>query len=187
MSANPLVSQVSAHAILKVRTASDHAEVDAAFSRFDLADRVSYQAFLQSHAAALPAIERVLAAEPLLPPWRPRTEALRRDLRALGAVFPDATSACVATRVAEKYGLLYVLEGSRLGGRLLQARVGPGFPADYLGATHLQGEWHAFLEALDSRSAQEGPAWLEDLVLGARLGFNLFARSVQAVAASTNS
>jgi heme oxygenase len=178
---------MSAHAKLKAHTASEHAEVDAAFSRFDLADRRSYLEFLLSHAAALPAIERVLAAEPSLPPWRPRTEALRNDLRALGAVFPETTSGCVATGVAEKFGLLYVVEGSRLGARLLQARVGPGFPAEYLAAAHLLGEWRAFIEALDSRAAQEGPAWIEGLVLGARLGFNLFARSVPAVIASTNS
>jgi len=46
-------------------------------------------------------------------------------------------------------GALYVIEGSRLGGRVLARQVGAGFPIAYLGSEQPRGRWPALLEAID--------------------------------------
>jgi heme oxygenase len=168
---------MSAHAILRARTAADHATTDAAFSRFDLGDRQSYLLFLLAHGRALPAIEEALAREPSLPAWRPRAAFLAEDLKAFGQDLPAPLRLEPAPGPAESLGLLYVMEGSRLGGRVLLGRVAPGFSSHYLAATHEPGEWRAFTARLDERGAREGPDWLDRLVAGARLGFQLASRA----------
>lgn len=168
---------MSAHAILRARTAADHATTDAAFSRFDLGDRESYVLFLLAHGRVLPAIEEALAREPSLPAWRPRAGHLAEDLKFFGRDLPAPLRLEPAPGPAESLGLLYVMEGSRLGGRVLLGRVAPDFSALYLAATHRPGEWRAFTTRLDERAACEPPDWLDRLVAGARLGFQLVSRS----------
>lgn len=168
---------MSAHAVLRARMAGEHAMVDAAFSCFDLADPGSYVSFLRAHAAVLPSIERALAADSSLPPWRTRTEALTRDLATFGLGTPQPFSIEIPS-LAEKFGLLYVIEGSRLGGRLLLRRVNPAFSSNYLAAIHEPGEWRAFIDALEERAALEGSGWLDCVAVGAGRGFQLYAASV---------
>jgi heme oxygenase len=168
---------MSAHATVRVRTVGDHAMIDAAFSCLDLSDRADYLHFLRAHAGVLPAIEAALGVEPSLPPWRPRTDALKWDLIAFGSDLPELCS-IGAAGLAEKFGLLYVIEGSRLGARLLLPRVGTGYSSHYLSALHQPGEWRAFIQALDGRAAREGTAWLEGVVAGARHGFRLYGKSL---------
>jgi heme oxygenase len=168
---------MSAHAILRARTAAEHATTDAAFSRFDLGDRESYVLFLLAHGRVLPAIEAALACEPSLPQWRPRSAHLAEDLQSFGRDLPDPLTLDPVSGAAESLGLLYVMEGSRLGGRILLGRVAPDFSALYLAATHQPGEWRAFTELLDERASREPPDWLERLVAGARFGFQLVLRS----------
>ena len=170
---------MSAHAILKARTAAAHATIDADFSRFDLGCRDAYVDFLLAHARVLPAIEIVLAREPGLPQWRQRTGLLAEDLWAFGHDPPDPMIVTGGSGLAEKFGLLYVMEGSRLGGHLLSRRVGRGFSKQFLSAVHLPGEWRAFIEALEDRAEVENGRWLEGAVAGASRGFDLYALSAR--------
>jgi heme oxygenase len=172
---------MSAHAIVRSRTAAAHSMIDTAFSRFNLGDRRSYVTFLQAHARVVPTIEAVLGDETHLPPWRPRTALLARDLDAFGYRLPKPVAQSETWSLAAKFGLLYVLEGARLGTRLLLRRAGAGFSSHYLGAAHEPGEWRAFTEALNGRAEQENAAWLEAVVAGARNGFRLYASSASEV------
>ena len=175
---------MSAHSILKARTARAHAMIDMAFSRFNLASRSSYISFLLSHARVLPAIEDALKDQPSLPPWRPRTGLLMQDLETLGVAMPASVVIHCPFDLAKQFGLLYVIEGSRFGGRLLLRRIGPGFPSRYLAATHAPGEWPTLIEALEMRAAREDETWLEAVVAGARHGFQFYAQSARQASAS---
>ena len=166
-----------AHAKVRSRTAAAHSMIDAAFSRFNLCDRHSYVTFLQAHARVVPTIEAVLGDETHLPPWRPRTALLARDLDAFGYRLPKPVAQSETWSLAAKFGLLYVLEGSRLGNQILLRRAGAGFSSHYLGAAHEPGEWRAFSNALNGRAEQENATWLEAVVAGANNGFRLYASS----------
>jgi heme oxygenase (biliverdin-IX-beta and delta-forming) len=78
---------------------------------------------------------------------------------------------------AARWGALYVLEGSRLGGAYLEKRVAPGLPRTYLGARHEQGAWRRILGSLDH--ADTGPAWREQALAGARATFGAFIEAAQ--------
>lgn len=80
---------MTAHIILRARTAAAHATIDAAFSQFDLCDRDSYTGFLRAHARVVPAIEAVLT-DAELPLWRAPTILLQKDLEALGRYLPSS-------------------------------------------------------------------------------------------------
>lgn len=131
----------------------------------------------------LPAIEATLR-DPSLPRWRPRTGCLRRDLDAFGLDLPRPLALGTAPSPAAQFGLLYVIEGSRLGARLSLRRIDPGFSARYLSAAHAPGEWRAFTRALDARAAAEDAAWLEGALAGALHGFRIYAAAAEDVLAT---
>jgi heme oxygenase len=169
---------MSAHIILKDHTAAAHAAVDYAFSHFDLGKRESYVNFLLTHARVLPVIESALNDDPCLPPWQPRAALLMRDLDSFGRRPLRPLFFAETMPSAEKLGLLYIVEGSRLGGRVLLGRVGTGFSADFLSATHQPGEWRRFLQTLNERAEVENEVWLEGVLAGACHGFQLYIHSV---------
>lgn len=170
---------MSAHAALRARTAAAHARVDRVFGRFDLARRESYIRFLQAHARVLPPIEAALGHR-RLPRWRPRTDCLSRDLAAFRHGLPALLPLTSGRGFAQQVGLVYVTEGSRLGGRLLLQRVGPGFSSHYLSAIHEPGEWRAFTTELDALAKGEGADWLEGAVAGAVEAFQLYEAAAEA-------
>jgi len=86
--------------------------------------------------------------------------------------------------LAQQTGLLYVIEGSRLGGRLLLRRVRPDFSAEFLSTVHEPGAWRAITRALDARAGLEGAAWLEEVVGGALHGFALYGAAAENLLAS---
>jgi len=165
---------VSAVARLRAETAAAHEAVDAAYARYDLADPDGYRAFLLAHARALPAVEMALAGA-ALPPWRERTTALSADLAALGVAMPAPLSLDPPTDPAAAWGMLYVIEGSRLGGMLLERQVGAGLPRAYLAARHRSGEWRGFLGALDD--AVTGADRIDAAVAAARTVFRLYGHA----------
>ncbi len=162
--------------LLRAETASDHELVDARFGVFVLGDTDGYRRFLSAHARALPAVEAVLADASALPAWRRRTGALAADLTALGVDMPPRLS-FVAADDAARWGALYVIEGSRLGGTLLARSVPAGMPVAYLSARHLGGEWRAFLAALDGRAAAADSHWRAAALEGAKSTFALYAQA----------
>ncbi|NML06148.1 biliverdin-producing heme oxygenase [Sphingomonas sp. G-3-2-10] len=172
----------AAHKALRDATAPAHDRVDAAFGGFDLTDRESYAAFLRAHAEAFLPIEAALEAagvERLIDDWpeRKRGHLIREDLAFLNVRLPDAfggpppvldTDAAIA-------GMLYVLEGSRLGGKFLARKLPPGFPRAYLDADQPSGNWRKLLDRLDTILYQ--PAELAAAIDAAQAAFDAFERS----------
>ncbi|MBB3911674.1 biliverdin-producing heme oxygenase [Sphingomonas desiccabilis] len=169
-----------ASALLRETTRAAHERVDAAFARFDLADRDSYAAMLVAHARALPVAEAAMAAAPALPLWRPRTPLLAQDLADLGQPLPPELPLALPQEAAAVAGLAYVVEGSRLGGVYLARQVGAGLPARYLSAAHEKGEWRAFLAWLDQAGEAGGSGWIEAALAGAAAGFSLYQQAAEA-------
>jgi heme oxygenase len=167
---------------LRAATRSCHDHVDAAYSVFDLADRAHYGRFLRAHAQATGAAEASLIGHPELPPWRSRMPLLADDLDQLGLVLPAALMFEALDEEAWRWGVLYVLEGSRLGAGLLVKRAGSHVPVAYLSSRHLAGEWHGLIVAIDARAETGGSAWAKGAIAGARDCFALYQRATESLA-----
>ncbi|WP_158598402.1 biliverdin-producing heme oxygenase [Notoacmeibacter ruber] len=173
---------------LRDETRHAHQALDDEMSAFRLDDAKDYAAFLATHAAVLPAYERALEEAGIaheLPDWsaRQRRQALAEDLAELpfqesvAAIDIDADLSSPAARL----GAAYVLEGSRMGARLLMERVpqgDPRFPTRFLG--HGQGErlWAGFVSVLDEAD-KEGISH-GDAVNAARHTFEVYQRAAMA-------
>ena len=165
----------SARQMLRAATATLHAEVDARFSGPSATDRNAYEAFLTVLARAVLPLEQALdrgGVGRLLPDWRERrrSRALKQDL--------DLLDISVTTDEARLFGRLYVLEGSRLGGKLLVKRAAESDDPQVRAATHYLGHgagsdfWRSFLQRLEtSEAVLESP---QRTLLGAREAFGLF-------------
>ena len=137
---------------LKAATDDVHRELDGRLSKLNLSSRADYCRFLQIQARAVPAIEQALTAgglDDLVRGWSDsrRAPSLESDLAKLGESMPPAAKAPTINSVPELLGTAYVLEGSRLGGRVLQKQIADGSPATFLDGS--LGAWPALLEALD--------------------------------------
>lgn len=123
-----------------------------------------YRAYLRTMAAAHAALEPVVlndpALEALLPDLalRTRLEAARADLQALGdsGGLPTPDRLPPMETPAQRLGVLYVLEGSTLGGQFLRRelaqRLGvPDGALRYVGGYGAEtgARWKRFLEALE--------------------------------------
>ena len=161
---------------LRRATEAAHDRVDRAFGGHDLGDRAAYAAFLTAHARAVPPLERLLAAVPLWDEWQPRAGLLAEDLTRMGMAMPIAMALppVADDAIAVRWGLLYVLEGSRRGGAMLARQVGAGMPAAYLGAAHREGSWARFGQAIEAAGAGGGADWRAAAAAGAEQGFALF-------------
>lgn len=144
---------MSARAALKAATRSAHDALDRLFSRLDLSERDEYASFLTAHAAAFLPVEDALTKggiERILPRWPDmrRGRQLRADIDALGLKMPPPVTPPALESDAAMLGAAYVLEGSRLGGKLIGPGVGAGFPASFL--THKGPmRWAEFVAVLD--------------------------------------
>lgn len=160
---------------LRQFSASLHQRVDEAFSAFPLESAQGYRRFLQAHGAALFELERTLEANAiatLIDDWprRRRSDALRADLRALGIEPPSPWEPPRHAEPSWCWGALYVLEGSRLGARLLAQRLQaaqPTAPMDYLGHTAAEGLWPRFLQQLEAGAGSYDEAELQQGVADA--------------------
>ncbi|WP_431469735.1 biliverdin-producing heme oxygenase [Sphingosinithalassobacter sp. LHW66-3] len=161
-----------AHKALRERTRGAHERVDAVFAGYDLSDRAHYAAMLAAHAEVLLPLEAALdraGAESVTADWpeRRRGAALQADLAELaggpagappapgapigtGGTPPLDTGAGAGADQATIAGALYVLEGSRLGGRFLARQLATGFPRRYLDADQARGNWPKLLSKLDA-------------------------------------
>lgn len=183
------LSDISLRDHLRAVTTDSHAALDAAVAGWRIETPRGYGAFLAASAAALTPLELALehaGVAAWLPDWprRARRDALARDLAALGLKAPAVAPVAVPDRDFAA-GLLYVLEGSRLGARFLVRQVraaDAGLPLAYL--THGEGQdlWRSFV------------AWLEALPkvgfrtdvaeAGARYGFECFSDAFERLAPS---
>ncbi|WP_434776126.1 biliverdin-producing heme oxygenase [Pseudomonas oryzihabitans] len=180
--------------MLRAEGGALHEQVDTTFGRYALQTRPHYTAFLQAHAQALIGLEDLLersGIQRLLPDWteRRRATVLGEDLQRLEAVRPEPVVLERLLDEGECWGVAYVLEGSRLGSRLLDRHAGESPDAAvrdaraYLGHVPPKGAWPAFLERLD---AAGGDAALHPAMLaGQRLAFEVFLAAGQRHAPAT--
>ncbi|HKY82465.1 MAG TPA: biliverdin-producing heme oxygenase [Sphingobium sp.] len=154
---------------LREATMANHQHVDDLFSGFSLDTAAGYGAFLRAHARAIAPLEAVAR------PDAPRLPMLVEDLEALGEALPAPLPMAGHGGEAFRWGALYALEGSRLGGAMLERRVAPGLPRAYLSAVHGRGGWLAFQQSLDAAAENGGDAWVDDAIQGAEAAFALFA------------
>lgn len=150
-----------------------HRQVDDLFSHFLLDEPSDYAAFLKAHARALAPLEA------LAQPDTRRLPMLAKDLAVLGEELPEPLEMKEQGGNGFRWGALYALEGSRLGGAMLARRVGAGLPRAYLSAVHGKGGWLAFQQRLDLIAEEGGGRWLDDAVRGAEAAFDLFAAAAR--------
>lgn len=138
---------------LREATGHHHERVDSLFGRLNLADDDDYRRFLIAHATALLPMEQWLdsRADAVVDDWptRSRGAALRADLARVGISVPDGDPFSPPSSPASIGGILYVLEGSKMGGRLLARQVREGLPKQYLAAGGNGAAWKMLISRLD--------------------------------------
>lgn len=146
---------------LREKTSQAHASLDSMIGPFDTV--ASYRNYLTGMAAFRRAVERQLAeaARPAeLAAWTPErfSDLIEADMRDLGLPSPQAPRSKPASpqSVEDHLGILYVLEGSALGSRLLYKRAQAlGYDANF-GARHLAAQaapgdrWPSFVTLLET-------------------------------------
>ncbi|WP_129776765.1 biliverdin-producing heme oxygenase [Peristeroidobacter soli] len=173
-----------------LRGATDHLhrDLDRIAAGFNLADVTHYRRFLQANAATLIAIEQLLenaSVEQLLPDWpqRSRRAAILADLHNLHSDVQPLALRRTAPTPSEVFGILYVLEGSRLGARVQLDQVQASHDENVRNAsTYLRhgqpGEgsslWRSFLELLETHEAADDQT---QTVSGAVYAFTMFIRA----------
>lgn len=148
------------HAFLRRVTRPWHDGVEAAFEAFDLRTRDGLSGFLLRQATALFPLERSLeraGVAELLADWpaRRRAPALAADLAQLGVEAPPWVDLPDLPTPCHMLGVLYVVEGSKLGGRVLHRRVVTSPDPEVRGVTGFLGHrhergWPGFLTVLDA-------------------------------------
>ncbi len=169
-----MTDSTDARQSLRAATAADHERIDRAFSAFDLTRRDDYARFLRAQAAAFLPVEAAIdAANPIdwVPDWpaRRRSAALLADLDALGNAPPPTAPRHLFRNREEILGAIYVLEGSRLGGRMLARSVPAGFPRAFIAANDT-GLWRTLIELLDKLLISD-----DQRIAAARSARNVFA------------
>lgn len=150
-------------------TASLHRQVDSLFSMDRITTPRGYGAMLMSHAAVVPGTEAFLRRSRHLvdlPRFeeRMRTTALENDMRALKLAPASAAPMSFLNSRGAVAGLLYVLEGSRLGATVIRRRLaksGASYPTDFLSHGENCGFWQSYLSWL--QSTQWSPDDLVDM------------------------
>jgi heme oxygenase (biliverdin-IX-beta and delta-forming) len=169
--------------LLRSATATNHAQVDERIAELIGQGEAGYREFLRLSAVAIRPLEESLSAanvECILPDWRERSRwaSLRADLADLGMTPAPAAPVPRLDGEAHQFGVLYVLEGSRLGANVLLRRLlaMPSLPPlralRYL--RHGEGHplWHTFLQRLESSAAvRRSPM---EAIAGAKAAFRFF-------------
>jgi heme oxygenase len=170
---------------LREATAAAHHDLDAQFAAFDLTARSGYRRFLEASAAALLPLEAALERAGVTRlffdwPERARRDAITADLARLGGIVRPMDEVGPLSRNAV-LGIMYVLEGSRLGARYLlrtiAASADPGIAEAraYLGHGAGRPFWPSFLARLE-REPLTGEDEAE-AIAGARQAFAMFAEA----------
>lgn len=177
MQTPPKTSPQTLTAQLRAATRGDHEAVDHAYGRFAIDTLAGYRDFLTAHARILPVAERLIDPASLTDNWHGRTELLFADLHLVEGVPPPELDLNLPADAAARWGALYVLEGSRLGGAVLARRLPADFPASFLQAHHQSGAWRELSGAIDR--SDRGPQWQEAAVRGAKLLFGAYLRAAK--------
>ncbi len=173
---------------LRRETGALHRRVDDAFSRFDLSVERGVQDFLTAQAAALLPIERAVercregGAGALIPDWASRRRSFL--LQGLDLDVPSLSIEPCGSKEA-MLGMLYVLEGSKLGGRVLSERLVEleepfgRAAALFLGHGAARGRWSSFLAVLERHAPQP---YGQVALGGATAAFEIFETAAVIVA-----
>jgi len=171
---------------LRAATAESHEALDAQVAAWKIETPLGYGAFLSASAMAIAPLELALERAGVtdwLPDWpkRVRRTALARDLAALGLEAPPFAAAAVPSPDFGA-GLLYTLEGSRLGARFLARQVraaGHGLPLAYLTQGEGDDLWRTFLAWLEEPNVGTRT---DEVEAGARYGFQCFSDAFETIA-----
>lgn len=172
---------------IREATRMSHSRLDVALAKLDLAIPLYYEGFLRSQAEALFPIEAALEAngiESLIPDWtqRIRTPALERDLATLNITCNPLPLPPFGSD-AEMLGAVYVLEASRMGARVMLARLAEHPDSDAMNATaylrHGFGKrfWPSFLTLLEIHPAAQSDT--AGVVHGAEIAFAMFENALK--------
>lgn len=167
-----------------------HRDLDRIAAGFNLGEITHYRRFLQANAATLIAIEQLLenaGVAQLLPDWSQRTRraAIRADLHSLEADAEPLALRRTAPTPAEVFGILYVLESSRLAACVQLDQVMASADeqvrnaCSYLrhgqpDAGQAGGLWRSFLEQLETNEVADDQT---QTVSGAVYAFTMYIRS----------
>lgn len=159
---------------LAAETNALHRLVDARASAFDLATEDGFHEFLafmwQGCAAAEAALTRAGAAE-IFEEWPRRVRAVHLDADLGGRMAKPAAKVPIDGE-AEVWGALYVLEGSRLGARMIARTTPLADRSAFFRITTKCRFWPEFLDRL--RAADQRLADRKGMAYGARKGFAAF-------------
>lgn len=181
--------RISVRFALRDATASAHQRLDRGFAALNLCRLADYRLFLEANAAALLPLEMLAescGAAALLPDWpeRKRSAAIASDIAAAGGQVQDVPVASITLEPAALCGLLYVLEGSRLGARVLLEQVSKG-DAGVRNATaflrHGLAEryWQGFVPLLER--VVRTPALLREAIDATQFTFAHYEKAQQVV------
>lgn len=166
-----------------------HRDLDRIAAGFNLGNVTHYRRFLQAQAATLIAIEQLLenaGVEQLLPDWpsRTRSEAILADLHSLHSDVQPLALRRTAPTPPEVFGILYVLERTRLGTRVLLEQVLASDDENVRNAcaylrhgppgAEQSGLWRSFLQHLETNDAADDQT---QTVSGAVYAFTMFIRA----------
>jgi heme oxygenase len=176
-----MISPFSMREHLRKATATLHARVDACAGQMRLETAGGYARFLATQASVVLPLEDALESAGivrLLPDWRDRrrAEALKADLQEIGA-------SCIPIRPpvlksgAALLGSAYVLEGSRLGARVILSRIVSSSATRYLHHGEGRRLWPVFLEILEANEGARRHS--ETAARSARLVFEMFAQAME--------
>jgi len=142
---------------LRHATNQQHAVLDRAASQMHLQSKAGYANFLATQVSALLPLEQALEAggiAKLLPDWpsRRRADALKADLAELHVTITTDDAPSFLSDAA-LLGASYVLEGSRLGARMILRQIGQQSATRFL--RHGDGSrlWRSFLDVLETNRA----------------------------------
>lgn len=175
---------------LRAETAEAHEELDRSQEGGDFAGMEEYGRFLEAQVRIFPAAEEYLAASPefrTLSDWsdRLRAGALMSDLKALGRTAPAPIPFRFHDRPGFAAGIAYVLEGSRLGGKLIARKLERAgladAPVNFLTHGADRRFWPSCTRWLESREADE--AYAKDAAAAAHATFGLFLLATREAAA----
>lgn len=145
--------------VLREQTAGAHAHLDSKVGLFD--SLTSYRRYLRGIEAFRTPYEAALSAvhwPEAFGVWRPRMigDLLRADLADLATpALPAMPSVAIDGNLERMLGVLYVLEGSSLGARILHKRALALELSEHCGARHLAHQasetrnWPEFLTILE--------------------------------------
>ena len=172
---------------IREATCDSHRRLDLALSWLDLAQPRYYAGFLRSQADALFPLEHALEAggiAEILPDWpqRARSAALEQDLTLMD-VSATPFPAPRFDGPAQMLGAMYVLEASRMGARVMLARLAQQSDTSHATAylKHGFGKrfWPTFLAVLESHPVAQADT--ASVVKGAELSFAMFESALAPV------